>query len=424
LWDMQKKLKSYFESFWPEELQERLFIVAAMLCGFFISADYSIVRPVSNSVLLSFFPSTVLPYLWLSALPLNFLLVSLYNRYLPRFGCLKVFACIGSSIFGINLLAALFIGKHEYFSAFHFIWKEIYVLFLFQTIWSLIHMTILPKRAKALYGIMFGVGGLGSVLGSFVPGFFAIEMGSESLLFFSLPILLCLSVCYRFAAKLSKPLQAHESFHKGGAGAAPIGAGVKMIAKSRILPYILLLVIFMQISSTLIDYQFNAYLQEAFPEKDLRTQFLGRMTSVISSSTIAMQFLGTVFFVGVLGLKWTHFMVPCVLFVNAIFSLVWPSLRALAISFGTIKVFDFSLFGITKEMLYGPLSAEEKFQAKSLIDVFSYRGAKAIAAMAILGLQALALTNLSLLTWGCLVIFVLWVISLKKLFGQTEKQPA
>ena len=421
---MKEKLKSYFEHFWPKELQERFFIIAAMLCGFFISADYSIVRPVSNSVLLSFFPSAVLPYLWLSALPLNFLIVSLYNRYLPKMGCLRLFFAIASSIFGINLLAALFIGTNEYFSAFHFIWKEVYVLLLFQTIWSLIHMTISPKRAKSLYGIMFGIGGLGSVLGSIVPAFFAIEMGSESLLFFSLPILLCLSVCYRFAVRFSKPLQTHEAFHKGGGKAAPVSAGVKLIAKSRILPYILLLVVFMQIASTLIDYQFNAYLQEAYPEKDLRTQFLGRMTSVISSSTIAMQFLGTVVFIGMLGLKWTHFMVPCVLCVNAVFSLVWPSLRSLAISFGTIKVVDFSLFGVIKEMLYVGLSPEEKFQAKSLIDVFSYRGAKALAAMTILGLQALNFTSLSLLTSACLVIFALWVIFLKKLFGQTEKQPA
>jgi len=186
------------------------------------------------------------------------------------------------------------------------------------------------------------------------------------------------------------------------------------------LPYILLLVVFMQISATLIDYQFNAYLQQAYPLKDLRTEFLGRMTTIISSSTIAVQFLGSIFLLGTLGLKGTHFLVPIVLGCNAVFSLIWPGLRTLAVSFATVKVFDFSLFGIIKEMLYVRLSPEEKFQAKAFIDVFSYRGAKALAAMTILGLQAMSFTNLSLLTFCCLWIFVLWGLSLRKLFRHPQ----
>ena len=414
------RIKKYFEGCWPKELPERLFILAAMVCGFFISADYSIVRPVSNSVLLSYFPSTVLPYLWLGSVPLNFILVSLYNRYLPKLGCWKIFLSIVLAIASMNLLAGIYIGESSYFSVFHFVWKEIYILLLFQTLWSLIHMTVTPERAKALYGIMFGVGGLGSVLGSFVPGFCAIEMGSEALLFFSIPILFCLSLCYWFAIKFSTPLQTHSTFHVGGGKPAPVIAGIKMIAKSRVLPYILLLVIFMQITATLIDYQFNAYLQQAYPVKDLRTEFLGRMTSIISSSTIAVQFLGSILLLGTLGLKGTHFLVPIVLGCNAVFSLVWPGLRTLALSFATVKVFDFSLFGIIKEMLYVRLSAEEKFQAKAFIDVFSYRGAKALAAMTILGLQAMNFTNLNLLTFCCLWVFVLWGLSLRRLFRQPQ----
>lgn len=417
---MGNKIKEYFTSLWPKTASERIFLLAAMLCGFFISADYSIVRPVSNSVLLSFFSSKVLPYLWLSAVPLNFLVVSLYNRYLPKLGCWKIFLVIAFTIGCCNLTGAIFLSSSPYFSVLHFVWKEIYVLLLFQTIWSLIHMTMTPKVAKASYGLMFGIGGLGSVLGSFVPGFFALEMGSETLLYFSLPILGALSLCYHFAVRCSLPLRAHATFHEGGGKPAPIGTGLKMIGRSQVLPYILLLVVFMQVASTLLDYQFNAYLQEAYPDKDLRTEFLGKMTTIVSSSTIALQFIGSLFLLGTLGLKATHFLVPLVLGFNAICALVWPGLRTLAVSFATIKVFDFSLFGVIKEMLYVRLSPEEKFQAKALIDVFFYRGAKALAAMTILGLQALHFTNLSLLTCGCLVIFALWCLSLRRLF----KDPA
>lgn len=388
--------------------------------------DYAIVRPVSNSVLLSFFPSTVLPYLWLGAIPLNFMMVALYNRYLPKIGCWKVFLSIVAMIAGSNLISGLYMHANVYVSLLHFIWKEIYILLLFQTLWSLIHMTITPERAKSIYGITFGVGGLGTVAGSFVPGFFATELGSEALLFFTLPVLLCLSCCYWQANKYSLPLRRHTTFHRGGGEPASLRVGINLITRSRVLPYILLLVLCMQVASTLIDYQFNIHLQQSYPDKDLRTEFLGKMTSVVSSATVILQFLGSFCLLTLLGLEKTHFLIPIILGFNAFGTLIWPGIRTLAISFATAKVFDFSLFGIVKEMLYIPLSAEEKFQAKALIDVFFYRGAKALAALVILSLQLLQFRNLNVLTWICLSIFVIWTYGLKKLFqdGWKASQPS
>ncbi len=413
---MRKKFEEIITKIWPGSRQERLFILAAMFCGFFINADYSIVRPVSNSIFLSFFSSTILPYVWLAALPINFLLVSLYNRYLPKLGCWRIFVVIASLIVLGNTLGAIYLSQAPYFSVMHFIWKEVYVLLLFQTLWSLIHMTVSVERAKSLYGVMFGFGGLGAVIGSFVPGFCAMELGSETLLFFSLPILVAMGLVYRKAISFSAPLQTHATFHGGGGKPSPLSVGVKMITSSKVLPYILLLVIFMQLASTLLDYQFNSYLQAAYPEKNLRTEFMGRLGSLVHFSTITLQFIGSFFLLKFLGLRGTHFLVPIVLACNAVSSLLWQGLGTLAFSFASIKVFDFSLFGIVKEMLYVRLSPEEKFQAKALIDVFAYRGAKALAAMVILGLQAVNLAGLHFLSIVCLGIFILWCLSLASLF--------
>ncbi|MBS3904330.1 MAG: hypothetical protein KGZ39_03285 [Simkania sp.] len=417
---MRSKIQFFFGKGWTGSRQEKVFILAAMFCGLLINADYSIVRPVSNSVFLSFFSSTYLPYVWLGALPINFAVVSLYNRYLPKLGCWRIFLAIAGLIALGNILGALFLSHAPYLSIVHFIWKEIYILLLFQTLWSLIHMTVSMERAKALYGVMFGFGGLGAVLGSFLPGFCATGMGSETLLFFSLPILISLSLLYRKAVNFSSPLQTHPTFHDGGGKPAPISTGIKLITSSKVLPYILLLVVFMQLASTLIDYQFNSFLQETYPEKNLRTEFLGRLGSLVSLLTSLLQFLGSFALIKLFGLRGTHFLVPIVLGCNALSSLFWPGLRTLAFSFGSIKVFDFSLFGIVKEMLYVNLSPEEKFQAKALIDVFAYRGAKALAALVILGLQAVHLAQLHFLSLSCLVIFILWCFSLAALFRREK----
>jgi ATP:ADP antiporter, AAA family len=412
----RKLTQEIYTAVWPESRQERFFLLAAFCCNFFISVDYAIVRPASNSIFLSFFPSTILPYIWCSGLPLNFLLVSLYNRYLPKLGCWRIFLCIIAMIMVGNFIGGLFLANSPWLSVFHFIWKEIYILLLFQTLWSLIHMTVSSSRAKAVYGIMFGIGGMASMLGSFVPGFCAHLIGSEALLFLDLPIMLLLAISYRKAVSFSEPLQAHSTFHKGGGETASLNEGIKLITRSRILPYILLIVLFMQITATLVDYQFNAFLQEAYPVKNLRTEFLGLMGSIVNFSSVSMQFVGSFLLMRLVGLRGTHFFVPIVLACNAVGSLIWPGLRMLTFSFASIKVFDFSLFGITKEMLYLRLSPEEKFQAKALIDVFAYRGAKALAAMVILGLQAAHLAQLHFLSWVCLIFFAVWCLALFFLF--------
>ena len=169
---------------------ERLFIIGAMLCGFFISADYSIIRPVSNSLFITKYGTQFFPFAWVISIPLNLLLVGIYNKYLPKLGCLKTYLVVASSIIAINCSCALFIKQFSFLIFFLYIWKEIYIMLMFQQLWSIIHSTVSLKRAKYLYGIFLGAGGVGSLLGSLLPGFFAVKVGSESLLYMTLPLYL------------------------------------------------------------------------------------------------------------------------------------------------------------------------------------------------------------------------------------------
>jgi ATP/ADP translocase len=68
-------------------------------------------------------------------------------------------------------------------------------------------------------------------------------------------------------------------------------------------------------------------------------------------------------------------------------------------------------------MLYIPLNVDEKFKAKAIIDVFAYRTAKACASLIILGLSCITLIELNLLlSWGVVVIFLMWAIAVLMLF--------
>src|SRR4051812_28421181 len=109
----------------------RLFILFVMLTNFLISAEYSITRPASNSLFLAMFSSKALPWVWLFTLPLNFGLVALYNRYLNRFGPLRMWAAVSCGIVLVNGVTGLLLPTVPWLIFLQFAWKDIYILLMF-----------------------------------------------------------------------------------------------------------------------------------------------------------------------------------------------------------------------------------------------------------------------------------------------------
>jgi ATP:ADP antiporter, AAA family len=400
---------------------QRIFILCAMICGFCITADYGVVRPVSNSIFLTQHGTDLFPYAWLAIVPLNFLLVELYNRYLSRLGVQRMFLAIVLFVACVNTFCAITMTKIPFVAFFFYVWKEIYIMLLFQQLWSVIHSTVHMNQAKFLYGLIFAFGGLGGIFGSILPGFFAVSMGSPNLIFASLPLLTMLTFAFIFMLRRSSVHQEEPTAQK------PIRnfmQGVSAIRNSKYLSFILLIVILMQVATTLIYYQFNSMLETTIPEQDLRTEYSGRVFALVNFMTVVFQLVGSFLFLHFFGLKRSHLLLPLILCFNALGSLVIPSFAMISVAFITIKAFDFSLFGILKEMLYIPLKQEEKFQAKSIIDVFAYRSAKAVASVLILLLQWLGFVKMiDCMTWGSLVLLVVWAFVVYKMFQLKEETP-
>jgi AAA family ATP:ADP antiporter len=413
---MLEKIRSEIKKFTRQEI---LFLAFAMLSGFLICTEYAIIRPVSNSLFIFSYTAGFFPYAWLAAIPLNFLIVLLYNKFLPKIGCFRMFFIIAALVGGGNLLFALFLTKFASLPFIFYIWKEVYIMLMFQQLWSLIHASMQMDRAKYLYGVIFGVGGLGGIVGSLISGFCAVKLGSQNLLFFSLPIYALLLFFFSQLLKNSPVSTEVKPFARG-----EFFDTLKNIGKSSFLFFILLIVIFMQMSSTIIDFQFNTLLEKTIVGTDLRTEYAGRVLGLINLCTIILQFVGSFLLLQFLGLRKSHFAIPSLLCLNAVSFLALPIFGVISFSYITIKAFDFSIFGVIKEMLYIPLKTDEKFRAKAFIDVFAYRGAKAFASFLILLLQFSQASNLmSYLTGGLILLFAFWAfIARKFLKKQLEQQ--
>ena len=401
---------------------KHIFVICAVICSFCIMSDYGIVRPVSHSVFLSMYGSKLFPIVWLCVVPFSFMIIELYNRFLPRIGVCKMFYTILGLIAVLNVSAALFITKIPTFAFFFYIWKEIYVMLLFQQVWSVIHSTIKMDQAKYLYGIIFACGGIGGTLGNSIPGYFAVTMGSTNLLFGTVPILCILGFGFYFLMKNS--LVEKVSATPQGPQINNFWQGVSAIRSSKYLIFILAIVVVMQVTTTLVYYQFNTVLEDSILVQDMRTEYCGKIFGIANVFSIALQLVGSFLLIHFLGLRRSHIAMPLFLALNAVGSLFFPSFVMISAAFVTIKAFDFSLFGVLKEMLYIPLKQDEKFQAKAIIDVFAYRSSKAVASCLILALQWIGLREIvTTLSWGSFVLLVMWAFMVYKMFKLKEESP-
>ncbi|MBM3207255.1 MAG: hypothetical protein FJZ57_01425 [Chlamydiae bacterium] len=407
---------------------EKMFIVAAMFCSYLISAEYAIVRPVSNSLFIASYGAKAFPWAWILSIPLNLFIVTLYNRYLGRLGCFSLFFIIASIVTGINALSSVLLSMHSVVPFLYYIWKDIYVMLMFQLLWSVIHTSTHLSRAKYLYGLLFGVGAVGGLTGSVIAGSFAVSVGSENLLLFTIPIYTLLIFAYKMLIKFSASTE--QKVASDIKNNAPFKESISLILGSRLLFSILLMVAFMQITATLTDFQFNNYLEKLYPEKDVRTQYFGRLLAFGNILTMTFQFIGVYALIKLMGKYKTHLMIPIVLGFNCFSFILFPVFGVISYAFLTIKCFDFSLFNVIKEMLYIPLKTEEKFRAKALIDVFMYRGSKIFASFVVMIAQLFfANSVVGALSWVNLLLFITWcfvVYSIKKCYDDPEpvKEPA
>ncbi len=410
---MRKQLEAIKEECLGYDKSELLFICLAMLCGFFISAEYSVTKPSLTSIFLSVYTVKAYPYLWVVMVPINLLVLTVYNRYLPKIGCFKMAVATVLITIGINEVGLYYLNNVKSVAFILLLWKEISILLMFQHLWSVIHTKINKKKAKYLYGLIFGVGGFGSILGSFIPIMLAVKIGSDALLHFTTLILLLFLICFYLMLRIA-------GFASGAIGDAQIkklngslSEGFQLIRSSQTLKYILLIVIFMQVTSTLVEYQFSAHFEKTIPNVDLRTKYFGSIRGIINTANLTLQFLGSFILIQCLGLKRSHVTLPMVFLISIIGCLIYPTFRMLTFAYTTIKSCEYSVFNITKEMLYVPLKFEEKVKAKAVIDVFIYRTARVFATGFILSIQIFMplCMQSSMLSWVPLFIITIWIFS-------------
>ena len=153
---------------------QKKFLLLCLGFSFLITLDYSCLRPVSSALFITFFGAKLLPWVWLLSLPVNFFVVSIFNRIQNSIGSIKLAKLFPWLVICINFILTLSLSHNPKFSLILFIWKDLYILLMFQQLWSQIHASMGSSVNKAFYGLMYTLGALGSLCGSSIPLFLQI----------------------------------------------------------------------------------------------------------------------------------------------------------------------------------------------------------------------------------------------------------
>ncbi len=346
------------------------------LLAFLIIGSYELARPAAESLFLRDHGSQRLPWVWLAVAATAAVAVHIYQPLARRTPILRLLALVAFT-------AALCFGALTFFEAASwatfalYVLKDIYVVMLVECFWSYANLTSESTTARWTYGFYCFAGSLGGTLTGLITVPVARDYGTRSVLWLLIPWLLVVAVACRVASRWADrpPPPAKPGLI--------LAEGWAVLAKSRYLVLLLILIAVVQVSITLVDFGYNRALEASYPDPDQRTGVIGQIYSATNGAAMVLQLL-TGPLLKLLGVPLTLTLVPALLATSLVAHALHPRFIFLAFTKVASKALDYSLFRASKEMLYIPLSYAEKTQGKALVDVLTYRVAKGLAAALLL----------------------------------------
>ena len=396
--------------------------IAIAIAASFLLCGYEFIRAVSTSLFIDAYGAKNLPRVMVAVPPAVFLLLYLYGRLLSWLGASR--ALLLTSILSTVLITAsygLLTRGVVIASAVIYVFREAYIVLILEQYWSLVNSTLNPKQARWINGPFCAIASIGSITGGSLVSRLAPSLGSEVLLLFAagslLPAALFSALAYRAVGE-PQPAPAEIGGRQGH-------TGLKLLARSRYLVFLLALVLTTQVVSTVLDLRFNDLVATAIPDKDTRTAYYGRFYGQwLGISAFILQIAAGVV-LQITPIRVVHLGIPLIHLISCATLTLAPSLRSGAAAFLLFKAFDYSLFRAAKEILYIPLSFDARYRAKQVIDAFGYRFAKGGAAGVITIIGLITTIPVAAFSVTAMVMAALWtgiVSNVTKQYRTFEKQ--
>ncbi|KJE90234.1 hypothetical protein CAOG_01575 [Capsaspora owczarzaki ATCC 30864] len=266
--------------------------------------------------------------------------------------------------------------------------------------WSVV-ASVTTDHAPFVFSRVNTVMQLGAVLGATLATY-AKELGIPQLCFFQVVVLGAVLLASRQAFLLSDEIQdeAELAKRKKEDASAPTNAtnaphahhvpketstdlttGLRLVFTHPYVASLLVISTAAEVVSTVMDYQLKVLAQNEYQTPEEMTLLMGRFGQAVNGVSLLFALFGSRAVMERFGIRFCliAFPVCTLLLVGSVF--IRPTLGVVFFGMVAIKALGYSLNAPSKEMLYRTTSKDIKMQAKSWIDMFGSRNAKALGSL-------------------------------------------
>jgi AAA family ATP:ADP antiporter len=369
--------------------------------------SYPFLRSTTTAFFLESFGAKASPKAWLLSILALTLAVSVFNQIQKKAGVKVTVAIIGAISLVLFPIGLNYVHDYAWVNYALYIWKEIYIVLLIHKIFAFCNAYMTIEQIKKFYGPIGAVGSIGGILGGQLTSIMLKKWHLGMAYPHNLGMLaIVLSCIIFFLVKVEdKTVLGQNEKISPLASIKPVRHYVYLIAA---------IIALSQFCINIADLNFNLSLDQTLTNTIDKTSYMGEIYSYINMITLAIQFLLIPLLLRFVSNNKTLYSIPFVFFIAHILGLMVTSdLWVIAAIFMTFKSVDYSIFVYSKEILYHPLQAEQKYGAKYLTDMISYRASKAAIAFFLIYFQSPAVLNTLMF-----IFLLLWLIALYLLFKQ------
>ncbi len=303
---------------------------------------------------------------------------------------------------------------------------DIWTTVMVATFWSFANDLNTGDQAERLYGVV----GLGGVVGGFVGATMVsglVEPVGRSTLVYAclVPTALIgglavwihhreceaspdMPCCPEEEAVLEQSQE--NAFLEGG----------KLVFQSRYLLGIAAVLGLYEMVSNIVDFQLAVVVERHITADAERDAFFGLVGQATSLVSIGVQLFATSFVMKRYSVKAALLFLPVAILGGTVGFVALPSLALVGFMSVSDNALNYSINQSAKEALYTPTTQDEKYKAKSFIDMFIQRAAKVASVGLNLGLTALVVTDARWLSVAVGVLLVAWITVIRFLGREYE----
>ncbi|MGH9337010.1 MAG: Npt1/Npt2 family nucleotide transporter, partial [Vicinamibacteria bacterium] len=310
-----------------------------------------------------------------------------------------------------------------------YVWVSIFTALMPSLFWLLANYVFYANEGRRLFPVVLAGGLSGSILGGASTSLLAPAIGTPGLMLPAAALLVLVALLTRVIDLRERERMSERSTdlrsRERSRAVSVIESPWRLLLRSRYLTMLAGLVLITSLTSTLVDYQFNAVVEKSFLDRDSLTRFLGGFFAFVSFLAFVLQILLAGRLLGRLGVSAGLLSLPLAIAASTFSFILYPSLATAVFLKTADDGINNSAHRASVEVLYLPITLSLKNRLKTWIDMFVERVSRGLGGLVILGSTSLLGLGAHHLGYAVLALTVPWillVLSLRREYVNTLRE--